>query len=140
MEDKYIVFIDKDTNKIVPVKIADNYISTIKDFLDKFINSSSIISFENKYNSYIHSASSKKNEIIEKILKDSFNPRLKNICYIVISNNIVIYNINDNSGAHRINNSLYNNKIKSLIKTVEKYIEIKYKSKRQQTLTPTSIK
>ena len=38
MEDKYIVFIDKDTNKIVPVKIADNYISTIKDFLDKFIN------------------------------------------------------------------------------------------------------
>ena len=142
MEDKYIVFIDKDTNKIVPVKIADNYISTIKDFLDKFINSSSIISFENKYNSYIHSASSKKNEIIEKILNYSFNPslRLKNICCIVISNNIVIYNINDNSGAHRINNSLYNNKIKSLIKTVEKYIEIKYKSKRQQTLTPTSIK
>ena len=142
MEDKYIVFIDKDTNKIVPVKIADNYISTIKDFLDKFINSSSIISFENKYNSYIHSASSKKNEIIEKILNYSFNSslRLKNICCIVISNNIVIYNINDNSGAHRINNSLYNNKIKSLIKTVEKYIEIKYKSKRQQTLTPTSIK
>ena len=135
MEDKYIVFIDKDTNKIVPVKIADNYISTIKDFLDKFINSSSIISFENKYNSYIHSASSKKNEIIEKILNYSFNPslRLKNICCIVISNNIVIYNINDNSGVHRINNSLYNNKIKSLIKTVEKYIEIKYKSKKQQT-------
>ena len=136
MEDKYIVFIDKDTNKIVPVKIADNYISsTIKDFLDKFINSSSIISFENKYNSYIHSASSKKNEIIEKILNYSFNSslRLKNICCIVISNNIVIYNINDNSGVRRINNSLYNNKIKSLIKTVEKYIEIKYKSKKQQT-------
>ena len=77
----------------------------------------------------------KKNEIIEKILNYSFNSslRLKNICCIVISNNIVIYNINDNSGAHRINNSLYNNKIKSLIKTVEKYIEIKYKSKKQQT-------
>ena len=102
-------------------------------FLDKFINSSSIISFENKDNSYIHSASSNKNDIIEKILNYSFNTRSKNICCIVISNNIVIYNINDNSGAHRINNSLYNNKIKSLIKTVEKYIEIKYKSKKQQT-------
>ena len=66
MEDKYIVFIDKDTNKIVPVKIADNYISTKKDFLDKFINSSSIISFENKYNSYIHSASSKKMKLLRK--------------------------------------------------------------------------
>ena len=138
MGDKYIVFIDKDTNKIVPVKIASNYISTIKDFLDKFINSSSIISFENKDNSYIHSASSNKNDIIEKILDYSFNTRSKNICCIVISNNIVIYNINDNSGVHRINNSLYNNKIKSLIKTVEKYIEIKYKSKKQQTSTPMS--
>jgi hypothetical protein len=138
MGDKYIVFIDKDTNKIVPVKIASNYISTIRDFLDKFINSSSIISFENKDNSYIHSASSNKNDIIEKILNYSFNTRSKNICCIVISNNIVIYNINDNSGVHRINNSLYNNKIKSLIKTVEKYIEIKYKSKKQQTSTPMS--
>lgn len=138
MGDKYIVFIDKDTNKIVPVKIASNYISTIRDFLDKFINSSSIISFENKDNSYIHSASSNKNDIIEKILNYIFNTRSKNICCIVISNNIVIYNINDNSGVRRINNSLYNNKIKSLIKTVEKYIEIKYKSKKQQTSTPMS--
>ena len=93
-------------------QVKDHKNTELNIFLDKFINSSSIISFENKYNSYIHSASSKKNEIIEKILKDSFNPRLKNICCIVISNNIVIYNINDNSGAHRINNSLYNNQLK----------------------------
>jgi len=136
MGDKYIVFIDKDTNKIVPIKIAKNYISTIRDFFDKFINSSSIISFENIDNAYIHSVSSNsnKNDIIEKILNYSFNTISKNICCIVISNNIIIYNIKDNSGMSRINNSLYNNKIMSLIKTVEKYIEIKYKSKKQQSI------
>jgi hypothetical protein len=130
MGDKYIVFIDKDTKTIVPVNIDSEYKVTIELFLNKFLNNN-IITFEYIDNNYIPRLYSNKTAIIDKIINYSFKREFKSICDIVVFNNIVVFNTDNNiANASKIYNPVYN-KIKSLFKTLEKYIKIKYKSNKK---------
>jgi hypothetical protein len=130
MGDKYIVFIDKDTKTIVPVNIDSEYKVTIELFLNKFLNNN-IITFEYIDNNYIPRLYSNKTAIIDKIINYSFKREFKSICDIVVFNNIVVFNTDNNiANVSKIYNPVYN-KIKSLFKTLEKYIKIKYKSNKK---------